>query len=59
MMRAGRESQVHIGVGKDEDRFQSHAWLEYQGQVLVGDTGDLAQFSPILAIPGVKHGGNE
>jgi hypothetical protein len=54
MGRAGRDSQVRIGVAKDaEGRFESHAWLEYQGKVLVGDNGDLARFAPILAVPHV------
>jgi hypothetical protein len=52
MGRAGHVSQVRIGVAKDaEGRFESHAWLEYQGTVLVGDNGDLARFAPILAVP--------
>jgi hypothetical protein len=27
---------LHIGVAKNEDGFQAHAWVERNGQVLIG-----------------------
>jgi hypothetical protein len=45
MARAGRRSQLRIGVAKDAAGvFQSHAWLEYQGNILVGGHEDLTRY---------------
>ena len=51
LARAGHTAELHIGVAKDVARgFQSHAWLEYRGQILLGDNGELEHYSPILAL---------
>lgn len=34
LRRQGIESQLRIGVRKNEGRFEAHAWLEYQGYPL-------------------------
>ena len=48
---AGRESCVHIGVAKKvPGRFESHAWLECGGEILIGDNGELERYSPILVL---------
>lgn len=40
--------QLRIGVSRDNDgRFAAHAWLEYQGQIVIGDLPDLARFAPL------------
>jgi len=51
LARAGHAAELHIGVAKDPVRgFQSHAWVEYRGQILLGDNGELEHYSPILAL---------
>ena len=51
LARAGHRAEFHIGVAKDPVRgFQSHAWVEYSGQILIGDNGELEHYSPILAL---------
>ena len=51
MKSAGHECRLRIGVGKDGGgRFQSHAWLEHEGKVLLGDIGDLEKYAPIPAM---------
>jgi hypothetical protein len=50
---AGHPAELRIGVAKDTTRgFQSHAWVEYRGQILLGDNGELEHYSPILALKG-------
>jgi hypothetical protein len=41
----GYPSQVCIGVSR-ESEFRSHAWLEYQGEVLVGSFG-AGEYTPL------------
>jgi hypothetical protein len=49
--QAGRESCVHIGVAKKTaGRFESHAWVECGGEILIGDNGELERYSPILIL---------
>jgi hypothetical protein len=45
--RRGVDTQLRIGVLKDGDgRFQAHAWLESDGQVLLGGTvSDLRRYT--------------
>jgi hypothetical protein len=51
LARAGYTAELHIGVAKDAARgFQSHAWVEYRGQILLGDNGELERYFPILAL---------
>ena len=52
MTRSGRPSHLRIGVAKDAERgFRSHAWIEYQQKILIGDNGDLAAYVPMASIP--------
>jgi hypothetical protein len=46
LRRAGATPQVRIGVAKDRQEFEAHAWLELDGRVLVGDH-DLDRFVPL------------
>jgi hypothetical protein len=40
LARRGTEAQVHIGVARDRGRpLESHAWVESEGRVVLGDTG--------------------
>jgi hypothetical protein len=47
MSRRGIPSVLHIGVTRDDARgVEAHAWLEWQGRVLVGRVENLARFKP-------------
>ena len=51
LLRAGRSPVIHIGVSKGEERgFESHAWVEHEGAVVLGDDGQLERFVPMLAL---------
>ena len=44
--RKGFDVQLKIGVLKNRsDQLAAHAWLEYQGQVILGDLRNLGQFT--------------
>ena len=44
----GYAAQLRIGVKKDgRKRLKAHAWVESQGQIVVGDFKDLSHFSPL------------
>jgi len=43
----GYSSQLHIGVAKaDGGRLQAHAWVEYDGRVVLGGTTE--RYTPLL-----------
>jgi hypothetical protein len=49
--RAGHESEVRIGVRRDPERgFEAHAWLEHQGEVVLGEIPDMARFTPMPSL---------
>lgn len=51
MTLAGHDAEVHIGVAKDDARgFESHAWVEHGGEIILGDNGELERFRPMLAM---------
>ena len=46
LRRKGFDVQLKIGVLKNRgDRLAAHAWLEYQGKVILGDLRELGQFT--------------
>jgi hypothetical protein len=50
LVRAGRPSEIHIGVKKDmETGFHSHAWVECEGSVLLSGPSEVAMYSRLLA----------
>lgn len=52
--RYGYSHKLCIGVAKGESQqLEAHAWIEYQGRVLVGGLKDLDRFKP-LSVTGVK-----
>jgi len=56
LMRAGRSSQLHIGVRKDPQTvFQSHAWVECAGCTLLSKPSDLVGYSRILALEDLSN----
>ena len=47
----GQASRIHIGIAKDRNKsLKSHAWVEYRGQIIIGDNGELESYSPIAAL---------
>lgn len=49
--RAGHESEMRIGVRLDAARgVEAHAWLEHQGEVVLGELPDMARFSPMPSL---------
>jgi hypothetical protein len=45
----GYTPQLRIGVAKGgEESIQAHAWIEYQGQVVMGNLSNLSSFQALL-----------
>ena len=47
LKRSGFQSKLRIGVAKNNGAFESHAWVENQGQVVIGDF-EVQRYTPIL-----------
>ena len=46
--RKGRNSVLRIGVAKgDEQMLEAHAWLEVDGDVVIGNNQDLTRYSTL------------
>jgi hypothetical protein len=44
---------VHIGVALNgESGFRAHAWVENQGEVLIGGSKELDGYAPMLVLEG-------
>lgn len=44
----GMVTDLHIGVAKNHlDELQAHAWLEYDGKVIIGDLRDLSRYKSL------------
>ena len=49
---------LHIGVAKEnEGELEAHAWLSLEGNIILGDTGNLKRFSELP--PFALHRGKE
>ena len=46
LRRSGRSPDLRIGVVKDGDLFEAHAWVELEDTVLIGNH-DLHRYSPL------------
>ena len=56
--RHGHAGQVHIGVALDEKLgFRAHAWVESQGEVLIGGSEELDGYAPMLVLDGSTRQG--
>jgi hypothetical protein len=51
LARRGYAAQVQIGVAKPDGRFEAHAWLEWEGHVLVGGS-QTGAFSELRDVAG-------
>jgi Transglutaminase-like superfamily len=51
----GYKPEFRIGVAKAEaGNLEAHAWIEYQGFVIIGNLDDLGRFIPLPSVEGVK-----
>jgi hypothetical protein len=51
MRRAGMAPQLRIGAARDEQgQFKAHAWVEYQGRIVIGDIPGLASFARLQQV---------
>ena len=49
--RRGRSSELRIGVRKDgRGRFGAHAWVESDGEIVIGGEGLSAGFVPLTSV---------
>jgi hypothetical protein len=54
--RNGHAGEVHIGVALDPKLgFRAHAWVESQGEVLVGGSEEIDDYSPLLVLDGTSQ----
>ena len=44
----GYRTDFHIGVRKESDKLEAHAWLTLDGDVVLGDLPDLALFEELV-----------
>ncbi|AKG20937.1 lasso peptide biosynthesis B2 protein [Calothrix sp. 336/3] len=55
MRRNGYNPELRIGVAKDTTgKLEAHAWIEYQGLIIIGNLSDLSRFMPLPSLVGVK-----
>ncbi|MBW4612041.1 MAG: lasso peptide biosynthesis B2 protein [Desmonostoc vinosum HA7617-LM4] len=53
MSRRSYSPELCIGVAKtDKGKLEAHAWVESQGQIIVGDLTDLGRFTRLPYLPG-------
>ncbi len=51
----GYKPEFRIGVAKaDTGNLEAHAWIEYQGFVIIGNLDDLGRFIPLPSLEGVR-----
>ena len=45
LARRGYASQLQIGAARDDGQFKAHAWVECEGQIVIGAAG-VSQYTP-------------
>ncbi len=51
----GYKPEFRIGVAKaSAGNLEAHAWIEYQGFVIIGNLDDLGRFIPLPSLEGVR-----
>ena len=48
LSRCGESTSLVLGVDADDKRFQAHAWIEWQGRVIIG--GPVERWKPLLSV---------
>ncbi|MEB3210528.1 MAG: lasso peptide biosynthesis B2 protein [Leptolyngbyaceae bacterium] len=52
----GVDTELKLGVAKSMGgALEAHAWVEYQGQVIMGNLCDLSRFIPLPSLEGVRQ----
>ncbi|MDJ0736676.1 MAG: lasso peptide biosynthesis B2 protein [Nostocaceae cyanobacterium] len=55
MSRYGYSPELRIGVAKTQrGQLEAHAWVENQGQVVIGNLTDLSRFTPLPSLEGSR-----
>lgn len=55
MKRYGHAPKLQMGIAKTgEGKLEAHAWVEFQGIVIIGNLPDLSRFLPLPSLEGVK-----
>lgn len=55
MSQHGHIPELRIGVAKGEEgNLEAHAWIEHQGQVVIGNLRDLSRFIPLPSLQGIR-----
>ena len=55
MKRYGHTPKLQMGVAKTgEGKLEAHAWVEFQGIVIIGNLPDLSRFLPLPSLEGVN-----
>jgi hypothetical protein len=50
-LRQGYPAELHIGVAKNETgQLEAHAWVESEGQVVIGDLQNLSRYTPLPSL---------
>jgi Transglutaminase-like superfamily len=56
MSRHGLSAELQIGVAKAEKGgLQAHAWIEHNGNIVMGNLPELAIYTPLPSISGVER----
>lgn len=51
LSRRGETSRIKIGIARDADGgLKSHAWVEQDGRVLIGDNGELSSYATMVSL---------
>lgn len=51
----GYVSNLKIGVAKSANgSLEAHAWIEYEGRIVIGNLRDLSRFIPLPSVEGAK-----
>ena len=55
MNRSGFSPELCIGVARSESgEFEAHAWIKYQGYVVIGHLPDLPRYIQLPSLEGIK-----
>lgn len=54
LTQQGYLPDLRIGVTKAAGHLEAHAWVEYQGRVIIGHLNDLARYMPLPSLEGIK-----
>jgi Transglutaminase-like superfamily len=55
MNRHGYSHELRIGIAKGETgKLEAHAWIEYQGHIIIGNLPNLSHFMPLPSLEGIR-----